>query len=74
MFGATRGDNPGTGASWDDTKRYVDKAARSEDDLRKIYELNARRVYPRLDPRLGLAKRNHFWSSIAANCRQGSGQ
>ncbi|HWG01307.1 MAG TPA: amidohydrolase family protein [Trebonia sp.] len=48
MLGAVRGDNPDTGAPWDDTKRYVDAAALPADDLRKIYELNARRVYPRL--------------------------
>ena len=52
MLGAVRGDNPATGASWDDTKRYVDKTGLPDSDLRKIYELNARRVYPRLDARL----------------------
>ena len=48
MLGAVRGYNPQTGASWDDTKRYVDKAGLPDADLAKIYELNARRVYPRL--------------------------
>ena len=48
MLGAVRGDNPETGASWDDTKRYVDKAGLADDDLRAIYSGNARRVYPRL--------------------------
>ena len=57
MLGAVRGDNPETGASWDDTKRYVDKTSLPEADLRKIYELNARRVYPRLDTRLRTAGR-----------------
>jgi 4-oxalmesaconate hydratase len=52
MLGAVRGDNPQTGASWDDTKRYVDKASLPEADRAKIYEGNARRVYPRLDARL----------------------
>src|SRR6201996_6225547 len=52
MLGAVRGDNPATGASWDDTKRYVDKTGLPDSDLCKIYELNARRVYPRLDARL----------------------
>jgi 4-oxalmesaconate hydratase len=52
MLGAVRGNNPETGVSWDDTRRYVDKAGLSEDELRRIYELNARRVYPRLDARL----------------------
>src|ERR1700756_4376804 len=45
MLGAVRGDNPETGASWDDTKRYVDKAGLADDDLRAIYSGNARRVY-----------------------------
>jgi 4-oxalmesaconate hydratase len=53
MLGAVRGDNPDTSASWDDTKRYVDKAGLPEGDLRKIYEHNARRVYPRLNTRPG---------------------
>jgi 4-oxalmesaconate hydratase len=53
MLGAVRGDNPDTGASWDDTKRYVDRAGLPEGDLRKIYEDNARRVYPRLTTRPG---------------------
>ncbi|HSZ43305.1 MAG TPA: amidohydrolase family protein [Trebonia sp.] len=55
MLGAVRGDNPETGVSWDDTKRYVDKSALTPEDLRKVYELNARRVYPRLDARLKAA-------------------
>ena len=41
-----------TGASWDDTKRYVDNVKLTEDDRGKIYELNTRRVYPRLAARL----------------------
>jgi 4-oxalmesaconate hydratase len=52
MLGAVRGNNPETGVSWDDTKRYIDKSTLAADDLRKVYELNARRVYPRLDARL----------------------
>jgi len=52
MLGAVRGDNPETGASWDDTKRYVDSVKLTEDDRSKIYELNTRRVYPRLEARL----------------------
>jgi 4-oxalmesaconate hydratase len=52
MLGAVRGDNPETGASWDDTKRYLDQADLPEADRAKIYEANARRVYPRLDARL----------------------
>jgi 4-oxalmesaconate hydratase len=52
MLGAVRGDNPQTGASWDHTKLYVDKAGLPEADLAKIYEGNARRVFPRLEGRL----------------------
>jgi 4-oxalmesaconate hydratase len=52
MLGAVRGDNPETGGSWDDTKRYVDNVKLTEDDRGKIYELNTRRVYPRLAARL----------------------
>ena len=51
MLGAVRGVNPETGVSWDDTKRYVDALHLSEMDRRKVFELNARRVYPRLDAR-----------------------
>ena len=51
MLGAVRGTNPETGSGWDDTKRYVDALALSDDDRRKLFELNARRVYPRLDAR-----------------------
>jgi 4-oxalmesaconate hydratase len=54
MLGAVRGVNPETGASWDDTKRYVDALGLGEDDRRKVFELNARRVYPRLEARIAL--------------------
>jgi 4-oxalmesaconate hydratase len=52
MLGAVRGVNPQTGSGWDDTKRYLDALDVSEEDKRKIFELNARRVYPRLERRL----------------------
>jgi 4-oxalmesaconate hydratase len=48
MLGAVRGTNPETGSGWDDTKRYVDALDLPDDAKRKIFELNARRVYPRL--------------------------
>ena len=51
MIGAVRGIDPETGFHWDDTKRYVDALGLSENDLRKVFELNARRVYPRLEHR-----------------------
>jgi 4-oxalmesaconate hydratase len=58
MLGAVRGTNPETGSGWDDTKRYVDALGLSEEDERKVFELNARRVYPRLDARLRARERN----------------
>ncbi len=49
MVGAVRGIDPETGQYFDDTKRYVDALAISDADKRRVFELNARRVYPRLD-------------------------
>jgi len=49
MVGAVRGVDPETGHYYDDTKRYVDAAAISDADRRKIFEDNARRVYPRIN-------------------------
>jgi 4-oxalmesaconate hydratase len=51
MLGAVRGVDPETGFAWDDTKRYVDALELADEDRRKVFELNARRVYPRLDGR-----------------------
>ena len=48
MVGAVRGIDPETGHYFDDTKRYVDALPLGDDDKRKIFEGNARRVYPRL--------------------------
>ena len=52
LLGAVRGVDPQTGFNWDDTKRYVDALDLPAEDKRKMFELNARRVYPRLDARL----------------------
>ena len=52
MVGAVRGIDPQTGYYFDDTKRYIDAADISAADKRKIFELNARRVFPRLDAML----------------------
>jgi 4-oxalmesaconate hydratase len=52
MVGAVRGIDPETGNYFDDTKRYIDALTISDDDKRKVFELNARRVYPRLDATL----------------------
>jgi 4-oxalmesaconate hydratase len=48
MIGAVRGIDPRTGHHFDDTRRYVDALALNDADRAKVYELNARRVYPRL--------------------------
>ncbi|SON57773.1 putative metal-dependent hydrolase of the TIM-barrel fold protein [Hartmannibacter diazotrophicus] len=53
MLGAVKGIDPETGHAFDDTRRYVDGIpALSEADRYKIFEGNARRVYPGLDARL----------------------
>ena len=58
MLGAVRGIDPQTGHPYDDTKRYLDQlAGLTDEDRRKIFEGNARRVYPRLNARL--AARGH---------------
>jgi len=49
MLGAVRGTDPESGHSFDDTRRYIDALALSHQDKARIYEKNARRVYPRLD-------------------------
>ncbi len=50
MIGAVRDIDPRTGHYFDDTKRYVDVTPHLTDDERlRVYEANARRVYPRLD-------------------------
>ena len=49
MVGAVRGIDPETGQYFDDTKRYVDALDLSDADRNKVFEGNARRVYPRLD-------------------------
>jgi 4-oxalmesaconate hydratase len=43
-----RGVDPETGHHYDDTRRYLDAAGLCEADRAKIFEGNARRVYPRL--------------------------
>lgn len=55
MMGAVPGADPDTGHPFDDTRRYVDDLPVSAADKHKIFEGNARRVYPRLDAQLGTA-------------------
>jgi 4-oxalmesaconate hydratase len=52
MVGAVRGIDPRTGHFFDDTRRYVDALGLPAQDRQKVYEGNARRVYPRLDAAL----------------------
>jgi len=52
MVGAVRGIDPTTGQYFDDTKRYIDALSISAADKAKVFEGNARRVYPRLDAQL----------------------
>ncbi|TLZ15781.1 MAG: amidohydrolase [Gammaproteobacteria bacterium] len=49
MVGAVRGIDPRTGHYFDDTKRYIDALSVSSAQKERIYEKNARRVFPRLD-------------------------
>jgi 4-oxalmesaconate hydratase len=49
MVGAVRGIDPQTGHYFDDTRRYVDALDLDTASRHKVYEGNARRVYPRLD-------------------------
>jgi 4-oxalmesaconate hydratase len=50
MVGAVRGVDPETGHHYDDTRRYIDAATLTDSDRAKVYEHNARRVFPRLNP------------------------
>ena len=52
MVGAVRGIDPETGYYFDDTRRYVEALDLSPEDKNKVFEANARRVYPRLDAAL----------------------
>jgi 4-oxalmesaconate hydratase len=52
MIGAVRGVDPETGHHFDDTRRYVDALPLDPEQRERVYSLNARRVYPRLDAAL----------------------
>ncbi len=49
MVGAVRGIDPVTGHHYDDTRRYIDNADLDDAARAKIFEGNARRVYPGLE-------------------------
>ena len=52
MLGAVRGVDPQSGHHFDDTRRYIDALTIPLEAKRRIFELNVRRVYPRLDAQL----------------------
>ncbi|MGD2173393.1 MAG: amidohydrolase family protein [Gammaproteobacteria bacterium] len=52
MVGAVRGIDPQTGHYFDDTRRYIELLDLSAEERHKVFEMNARRVYPRLDKAL----------------------
>ena len=52
MVGAVRGIDPTTGNYYDDTKRYIDNLGLSAEDKQRVFEGNARRVYPRINKRI----------------------
>jgi 4-oxalmesaconate hydratase len=56
MVGAVRGVDPRTGHYYDDTKRYIDALSLSTAERSKVFEGNARRVYPRLANHLNRAR------------------
>jgi 4-oxalmesaconate hydratase len=56
MFGAVPGKDPDTGFHYDDTKRYIDALDLTAEQRQRLFEDNARRVYPRLDARLKAAQ------------------
>ena len=58
MVGAVRGIDPDTGHYYDDTRRYIEASpSLSAQDKRKIFECNARRVFPRLRSRQPATKK-----------------
>ena len=57
MVGAVKGIDPETGHPFDDTKRYVDALGLGEQDKRKIFEGNARKVYSRLKTKIPDSRR-----------------
>ena len=52
MVGAVRGIDPRTGHYYDDTKRYIDALPVTAEDRTKLFEGNARKVYPRINKKV----------------------
>jgi len=56
MVGAVRGIDPESGHYYDDTRRYIEASQTlSDSDRQRIFESNARRVYPRWKPQQQIA-------------------
>jgi len=55
MVGAVRGIDPETGHYFDDTRRYIDASALSEESKQMIFSANTRKVFSRLDAQLRAA-------------------
>jgi 4-oxalmesaconate hydratase len=55
MLGAVKGIDERSGHYYDDTRRYVDALDLSDEDREKVFEGNAKKVYPRLAKRLAAA-------------------
>ena len=56
MVGAVRGIDPESGHYYDDTRRYIEASQTlSASDRQRIFESNARRVYPRWKPQQQIA-------------------
>lgn len=53
MTGAVRGKDQQTGHYLDDTRRYIEALVLPAEDRAKVFEGNARRVYPRLEQLIG---------------------
>jgi 4-oxalmesaconate hydratase len=73
LIGAVRGVDPETGFRWDDTRRYVAAAGLSISDQHKVFEANARRVYPRLEPLLRRRGETGSPTAAAAGGAAGAG-
>jgi len=56
MLGAVKGVDPSSGHEYDDTRRYIDASSLSAADKEKIFEGNARKVYPRIKKKLDRIK------------------
>lgn len=52
LLGAVKAKDPDTGQPFDDTKRYIDAADLTVDERSRVFERNARAIFPLLDQHL----------------------